>query len=109
MSEIWIAGRIFHAPAPDPGLLEAQRAKAATGDPAAYWPGRMEILGAFDSREKAFARCDGWGNKPEDWGDWIARLNLNEPLPNEACAWPELYWVNRSRLFDRNGAVVEAA
>jgi len=87
--DVWVAGRIFNQ-----GRDE---------------PKRHEILGVYDSREKAVARCNGWGIAEKEWGDWIARLELNVGLPDEPCAWPEFYWVNSGRLYDRDGKPLEGA
>ena len=41
-----------------------------------------EFQGVFDDRQTAINMC-----KDEMW--WIGVANLNEPLPDESCDWPE--------------------
>jgi len=88
--DIWLVGRRLKEPRPD-------------GQ-------QYEILGVFDCRKGAVARCNGWPTPGErHWGDWIGRLPLNEPLPDEPCPWPEFYWVCQGALYDLQGNFVETA
>ena len=47
--------------------------------------GRLEVLGLFDSEEKAKNRC-------KTWRDWIGPLVLNESLDEKSIEWVGAYY-----------------
>jgi hypothetical protein len=89
--DIWVAGRLC-------GKYRDEKNR-----------GIWEILGVFEDRDLARARCNGPLSAEDETGDFVGKVVLNEGLPDELVPWPEFYWVKDGQLLDLQGNIVEAA